>query len=154
MKFDKNKEPITKLYSGVRFRFEYMYFQWLEKVPDILQFNNLTFHGQLHVVFYDSTSKNIEECIKLEKIIFIMAIGIKVNPMASNNYEELEENLKIVRQPVSQTVIKSMPLAHWLKVSMKHYCIYLAPITFFNTKVKGLWQDILEPIEITPDLVR
>lgn len=102
------------------FIFEYKYFQWLKKVLKRYAYENITFHGQLHAVFYDSRYDDFINVLAFDYIA-ILSFDVKINSLALNKYEELYNNLKLVRYPDTQTVMKNVPLTDWLNVFMDDF---------------------------------
>ena len=154
MSYDMDKQfwPTFSIFDE-DYYFEYMYFPCLEKVPKRFSFENIAFHGELHAVFYDGRYKDFTDALIFDNVL-ILAFGIKVNPFAINKYMELKENLKMVQQPDTQTVIKNMPLAYWFNVSMEHFCVNTGAISLLSSPSEVTWMDVAEPIEITPEIVR
>lgn len=63
------------------FRLHYLYFEWFERVSEILHYDSLTFPGELHALFYNELANSFEHSLTMDKGVIALAFGIVVSKL-------------------------------------------------------------------------
>lgn len=60
------------------FRLEFLYFQWFKEVPKSFAYENSTFPGEFHALFYDAYERSFDYTFHVNQSVIILAFGVNV----------------------------------------------------------------------------
>lgn len=89
----------------------------------------------------------------LKKLTNLISFFFKIDPLKSQTFKVLKENLKYVREEFSKIPLPNYNLAYWLPAEMQAFYIYQGAFFSFHCETNVIWIDFVQPIIISPDIV-
>jgi carbonic anhydrase len=109
---------------------------------------------ELHVVFFNSKYKTMQEATNHHDGLAVMAFFFRVSK-ANPAYEEMSELLATITKPQTiATFSKPVALKDLMLVDMSEYYVYNGSLTTPPCLEVVTWLDFYDPIEISHDQVR